>query len=352
MTIAHTKAQIMWQYYQYSDVQGNHSYFVYAPKTCQITTPIPLLIMLHGCRQTAADFATGTAMNLLAEQHGFVVLYPQQAIVSNSNRCWNWFLPAHQRRGRGEPARIVGMIQNMRQQRATRWTIDPARIYVAGFSAGASMAIILGATYPDLFAAIGVHSGLEYQAAKSVMSAFQAMLRGGPDPQQQGRTAYRAMGDFSRVVPTIVFHGTKDTTISPTNGDQVAQQWLQTNSLASSHAVAIDFHYSTSATTGQVSSGYSYIVTTWKTSNGNELQAYWKIGTMGHAWSGGNPAGSYTDPRGPSASIAMYDFFMAHPMESEDRRKIINQKIRQQHHARDATFFLRVQRRTGEQQSG
>jgi poly(hydroxyalkanoate) depolymerase family esterase len=340
MAIVHAQAQIMWQHYQYWDSQGNHPYFVYIPETYQITTPVPLVVMLHGCTQTAADFAIGTSMNLLAEQHGFVVLYPQQTSASNPRRCWNWFLPANQQRGCGEPARIVGMIKNLRQQ-TFRWTIDPARIYVAGLSAGASMAIILGATYPDLFAAIGVHSGLEYQAATSVKSAFEAMRRGGPDPQQQGRTAYIAMGDFSRVVPAVVFHGTNDTTVSPANGDQVAQQWLQTNYLASSDASTIDFNYPTRATAGQISNGYSYVVATWNASNGDEVQTYWKIGSMGHAWSGGNSAGSHTDPQGPSASIAMYNFFMAHPMRRGDRQRIIVQKIRQRH-TRDSPLVLRA----------
>lgn len=340
----------MWQYSQYRDVQGNHPYFVYTPETHQITSPVPLIIMLHGCGQTAVDFATGTSMNLLAEQHGFVVLYPQQASLFNPRRCWNWFLSAHQLRGHGEPARIVGMINNLRQQNMP-WTIDPARIYVAGLSAGASMATILGTTYPGLFAAIGIHSGLEYQAARSVKGAFEAMQRGGPDPHQQGRMAYVAMGDFSRVVPTIVFQGTDDTTVSPANGDQVVKQWLQTNYLASSNTVAIDLHYSTRTVTGQVAHGYSYTVTTWHASNGDEVQAYWEIGSMGHAWSGGNPAGSYTDARGPSASLAMYNFFMAHPMSRRDRQRIIAQKIRQQRHAWEATPFLRPQRRDNGRQS-
>lgn len=340
----------MWQHHQYRDAQGNHPYFVYIPETLQITTPVPLVVMLHGCRQTAADFAADTSMNLLAEQHGFVLLYPQQTRISNPRRCWNWFLTENQQRGCGEPARIVDMIKNLRQQ-ATRWTIDPTRIYVAGLSAGACMANILGTIYPDLFAAIGIHSGLAYQAATSVQSAFQAMQCGGPDPRKQGDTAYMAMGSFSRIVPTIVFHGTNDMTVSPANGDQVTQQWLQTNYLASRNTTAIDFNSPTCSTTGRVSDGHSYVITTWHTSDGNEIQTYWKIRNMGHAWSGGNPAGTYVDPQGPSASVAMYDFFMAHPMRRGDRQRIIVQKIRQQHHARNSTLFIGAQRCIDDQQN-
>jgi poly(hydroxyalkanoate) depolymerase family esterase len=320
----------MWQQFLYTDANGRHSYFVYTPESYQIASPVPLVVMLHGCTQTAADFATGTSMNLLAEQHCFVVLYPQQTSTANQRRCWNWFLPENQQRGSGEPARIVGMINSLRRNTA-RWTIDPARIYVAGLSAGASMAVILGATYPDLFAAIGIHSGLAYQAATNVRSAFQAMRRGGPDPLQQGRAAYVAMGNCSRIVPATVFHGTNDITVAPANGDQVARQWMQTNHLASSHAYTADFNLPARATPGQISNGHSYVVAAWHASNGDEVQSYWKIGGMGHAWSGGDPAGSYTDPRGPNASVAMYNFFMAHPMRRVDRQSIISQRIRQRY---------------------
>jgi len=331
----------MWQQYLYFDGDGSHPYFVYTPTTYRAALPVPLVVMLHGCTQTAEDFATGTSMNLLAEQHGFVVLYPQQTSAFNSNLCWNWFLPAHQQRGYGEPARIVGMIKSLRRNIA-HWKFDPARIYVAGLSAGACMAVILGATYPDLFAAIGVHSGLEYQAAMNVKNAFWAMWRGGPDPQQQGYAAYNAMSDFARVIPTTVFHGTGDMTVSSVNGDQVVQQWMQTNRLASRYAYTAHFEHPTYAMPGQVSNGYSYVVATWAASNGDEVQTYWKIGGMGHGWSGGNPASSYTDPQGPSASEAMFKFFMAHPMKREDRQSIISQRIRRHHTL--ATFF-RLRRR-------
>ena len=200
------------------------------------------------------------------------------------------------------------------------------------------MATILGATYPDLFAAIGVHSGLTYQAATDVRSAFAVMARGGPDPLVQGRAAYMAMGDFSRVVPVVIFQGTGDTTVISTNGDQVAQQWIQTNHLVSNEAYTADFKHPTHITSEQIANGYDYIVATWNASNDDEVQTYWKIGGMGHAWSGGDPAGSHTDPRGPSASVAMYTFFMAHSMRRGDRQKIISQRMRQ-HHTRNSLPF-------------
>ena len=305
----------------YQDTSGDHPYFVYTPPTYHVATAVPLLVMLHGCTQTAADFAGGTRMNQLAEQYGFIVVYPQQTRTSNRTLCWNWFKPSNQIRDRGEPAIIAQMVQAVKQNTA-QWTIDSNRVYVAGASAGAAMAVILGATYADTFAAIGVHSGVEYQAVTNMISGFKVMHRGGPDPVKQGLSAYEAMGNHKRIVPTIVFHGTHDRTVAPVNGDQVVQQWMQTNNLASHGLYVADFKHPTITASGQVPGGHSYTVHTWKDHTGNEVQAYWKIHGMGHAWSGGSSTGSYTDPRGPSASEAMYQFFMNHPMAVVSRSDI------------------------------
>ena len=305
----------MWQQFSYQGAHGNHPYGVYTPERSPVETPAPLLVMLHGCAQTALDFATGTGMNLLAEQYGFVVVYPQQTGLANQNLCWNWFLPANQQRSSGEPATIAGIIEQM-QQNTLLWSIDSNRIYVAGISAGAAMAGILGATYPDVFAAIGMHSGLEYQAANSLGQSVKAMHSGGPAPQKRGSAAYAAMGEHARVVPTIVFHGTADHVVAPLNGDQVVQQWMQTGYLASNKTYIADYQLPSSMITGQMPGGYAYVTATWNAPSREVVQAYWKIDGMGHAWSGGNPAGSYTDPRGPDATKAMYHFFMAHPLKS------------------------------------
>ena len=303
----------MWQEFLYSDVTGSHPYFVYTPENYTVGTPVPLIVMLHGCTQTALDFAAGTRMNQLAEQYNFIVVYPQQTSANNQNLCWNWFLPTNQARGSGEPASIAGIIQTV-QNTTAMWTIDATRIYVTGISAGAAMSVILGAVYPDLFAAIGVHSGLEYSAATSANTAFKAMRRGGPDPLQQGLMAYNAMLDKARIMPTIVFHGTKDQFVAPINGDQTVQQWIQTNTLASQGSYTADFSQPTSFTPGQVPGGRAYTTASWTDVKGEEIQEYWKINGMGHAWSGGNPGSSYTDSLGPDASSAMYTFFMAHPL--------------------------------------
>ncbi|WP_376796427.1 PHB depolymerase family esterase [Thermogemmatispora sp.] len=300
--------------YTYNGPAGSRPYFVYTPANYQVGTPVPLIVMLHGCTQTPQDFAAGTQMNALADQDQFVVVYPQQTSSYNSLSCWNWFLPADQARGSGEPAIIAGIVQAV-EQNTSQWTIDRNRVYVAGFSAGAAMAVILGATYPDVFAAIASASGLEYQAATSQSAATTAMMQGGPNPQQQGQAAYQAMGSAARVVPTIVFQGQSDYTVYPVNGDQVVEQWMTTDHLASNGSYNASFSSPSSSVSGQVAGGHSYTVQSWNDAQGNEIQEYWKINGMGHAWSGGSSSGSYTDPQGPSATNAIYSFFMQHPLK-------------------------------------
>lgn len=299
--------------YTYNGAAGSRPYYVYTPANYQVGSAVPMVVMLHGCTQTPTDFAAGTQMNALADQQQFIVVYPQQTSSYNSLSCWNWFLTADQARGSGEPAIIAGITQTV-EQTTSQWTIDTNRVYVAGMSAGAAMSVIMGATYPDLYAAIGVHSGLEYQAATSQSAASTAQSQGGPSPTQQGQAAYNAMGSVARVVPTIDFQGQSDYTVYPINGDQVIQQWMQTDYLASNGTYNASFSSPATANNGQVPSGYSYTVQTWNNTSGQEIEEYWKINGMGHAWSGGSSSGSYTDSKGPSATNAMYAFFMAHPM--------------------------------------
>lgn len=300
-----------WRLYTYTSLQGSRNYYVYTPANYQPGTVVPLVVMLHGCTQTPQDFATGTQMNVLADQRQFLVVYPQQSVLANASLCWNWFLSINQYRNSGEASIIAGITRTVERD-TTDWTIDTHRVYVAGMSAGAGMSVIMGATYPDLYAAIGVHSGLEYQAATNAYAAVAAQLYGGPDPILCGDAAYSAMGSYARVMPTIVFHGTFDSVVNPINGDLVVQQWMRTDHDASGGSYSASFTYPTSTTNGQVPGGYSYTTRTWNNSSGQEIEEYWTINGMGHAWSGGNSAGSYTDPAGPSATQAMYTFFMNH----------------------------------------
>jgi poly(hydroxyalkanoate) depolymerase family esterase len=312
---AHASSSGTFTQYTYSGSAGSRPYYVYTPANYQVGTAVPLIVMLHGCTQTPTDFAAGTQMNALADQDQFIVVYPEQTSTYNSLECWNWFQTADQARGSGEPAIIAGIVQTV-EQTTSQWTVDTNRVYVAGISAGAAMAVIMGATYPDIFAAMGSESGLEYQAATSETAATTAESQGGPSPTTQGQSAYNAMGSAARVVPTIVFQGQSDYTVYPVNGDQIVEQWMETDHLASGGSYNASFSSPTTTTNGQVagSSGHSYTVQTWNDSNGNEVQEYWKINGMGHAWSGGSSSGSYTDPNGPSATNAMYTFFMNHPM--------------------------------------
>ena len=245
---------------------------------------LPLVVMLHGCTQTPEDFAAGTRMNSLAEAEGFLVAYPAQPPAANPNRCWNWFLPEHQARGRGEPGAIAGMVRDILRDHP----VDPRRVFVAGLSAGGATAAVMGAVYPDLFAAVGVHSGLATGAARDVVSAFAAMRRA-PDT-----------GPVARPVPTIVFHGDSDPTVHRSNAAALVAQIT---------AGAGDL--TVAQTQGQSARGRPWTRVSHVDAAGRTLCEDWCLHGGGHAWSGGDRAGSYTDPDGPDASAEMLRFFLA-----------------------------------------
>jgi poly(hydroxyalkanoate) depolymerase family esterase len=277
---------------------GTRGYKLYIPSGAE-GRDLPLVVMLHGCTQGADDLAAGTRMNELAESGSFFfVVYPEQSTGANGQRCWNWFKADEQRRDRGEPSIIAGIT---RQVAATQ-PVDVRRIHVAGMSAGAAMAVILGATYPDLYATVGVHSGLAYGAAHDLPSAFAAMKGGAPDPAQGKTRAAQAAGavDLTRSVPTIVFHGDRDGTVHPRNGEQVLHQWAGEAGRATVRR-------------GQVPGGRAYTRSVYHAAGGQAVAERWVIHGTGHAWSGGSPRGSYTDPGGPDASAEMVRFFLEHP---------------------------------------
>ncbi len=308
----------MWQQFTYTDTTGSRPYAVYTPMKYQVGEAVPLIVMLHGCTQTAADFAAGTRMNQIADQFNAIVVYPQQTNECNHNCCWNWFQATQHSRTSQEPAHIANIVKTI-QQDSANWTIDADRIYIAGFSAGGAMASIVGACYPDIFAAIGIHSGMPYRAATSLSGSLRAMRQGSTDPQEQGRRAYEAMGSLARPMPTIVLHGSRDYVVAPINSEHATQQWMQTNMLAAQGHYQADFALPTKTMQNKVPGGRNYTIYTWTDSEGHDMQEYWKIDGMRHAWSGGSNAGSYTDTQGPDASLAMYTFFVRHPRPTPEK---------------------------------
>ncbi len=290
--------------------QEGYLYKVCVPNGYTNGVPVPLVVVLHGCSQSYLDIEVETEMTLFAEERGFIVVYPEQPATANASKCWNWFLPEHQSRGAGEPAAIAGIVSAVKSV----YSVDGTQVYVTGMSAGGAMSVILGATYPDLFAAIGASAGLEYKGGTDLPSALLAQANGGPDPDHQGELAYEAMGAQARVVPVIVFHGSMDATVSPTNGHQIISQWAQTNDLASDGIDNDDVDDVADQTVpGQVPNGRSYTRYVYEQGGGSLMEKYIVEG-MTHRWSGGSPNGTYTDPSGPKASAIMLDFFFDHPM--------------------------------------
>ena len=272
----------------FSSEAGRRLYKLYIPSR-HGDEPRPLIVMLHGCTQSADDFAAGTRMNFAAEEHACFVVYPEQPAAANASKCWNWFKRSDQQRGQGEPALIAGITrQVMRDHR-----IDARRIYIAGLSAGGAAAAIMGEAYPDLYAAVGVHSGLACGAARDLPSAFAAMRGNGP---LHASTSRARPGE--RALPTIVFHGDRDTTVHPRNGAEVIAR--------------AGGRLDAAAERQTVSSGHRYTRSIQRDAGGRSVLEQWEIHGAGHAWAGGNPAGSFTDPAGPDASREMLRFFLEH----------------------------------------
>lgn len=265
---------------------GTRSYKLYVPVAAKTSTvPLPLIVMLHGCGQSSKDFARGTGMNTLAEEFGFLVLYPDQARDAHHYRCWNWFRRGDQKRGAGEPALLADMTRRV----INDCNADPAKVYVAGLSAGAATALILATQYPDIFAAVGVHSGLAVGAAHDSSSVPRAMRSGNPGQRHHVQ------------MPTIIFHGDTDKVTNPRNGRYIVIRALEPYG-------SLD----RTEKPGRVDGGREFTRTVHRIGRGRPYVEQWVVHSSGHAWSGGHAAGSFTDPKGPDASREMVRFFLRH----------------------------------------
>ncbi|GAC1541099.1 MAG: hypothetical protein NVS3B16_04180 [Vulcanimicrobiaceae bacterium] len=271
---------------------GSRAYKLYVPKNYH-GQPCPLIVMLHGCTQSPDDFAAGTRMNALADEATFFVAYPEQPASANPLKCWNWFKRQDQQRGRGEPSIVAGLTRQIMQD----YAVDRKRVFIAGMSAGAAAAAVLAAAYPDMYAALGVHSGLACGLAHDESSALAAM-RNGSNGARDCAAGPRPSPD-RRPTPTIVFHGDRDATVHPRNAERFARE---------AATVACD----TRVRTGRRPGGRAYTQTTCTDADGRCVLEQWAIHGAGHAWSGGSAAGSYTDPQGPDASREIVRFFLAH----------------------------------------
>ncbi|HEY3622815.1 MAG TPA: PHB depolymerase family esterase [Roseiarcus sp.] len=271
----------------YRGPAGSLNYRLYVPADHE-RRELALVLMLHGCLQDPEDFALGTRMNDLAEEFGLIVAYPHQPRRANPSGCWNWFDRRHQNRGSGEPAKLAGLAQAL----AKEFDIRRERIFAAGLSAGGAMAEILGAAYPDVFDAVGIHSGLPYKSAGDVPSAFAAMKGTAAfDPAPPAASDRRSR--------KIIFHGLADGTVNPVNGERILDEVERGE---------------TSLTRSDLDwpiEGGRVTRTALKDADGRPVAEQWLVEGGEHAWFGGDPRGSYTQAVGLDASRVMVRFFLA-----------------------------------------
>ena len=291
----------------YTNQAGTRTYKLYIPSG-YIGQEVPLIVMLHGCTQDPNDIAAGTRMNALAEEHIFLVAYPAQAQSVNMNKCWNWFKASDQQRGQGEPSLVAGITRQIMDE----FNVAGGRVYVAGMSAGGAMAAIMAEVYPDLYAAVGVHSGLAPGAAHDMSSAFAAMRQGGPATPRQNVPTATAAGQSARIVPAIVFHGDCDKTVHPRNADHLLEHYCTDKTTDRRDEAGRSTPRGT-VRQGQVPGGHAYTHVIYRDAGGRAIVERWTVHGLGHAWSGGNSSGSYTDPKGPDASAEIVRFFNEHP---------------------------------------
>ncbi|MBA3343276.1 MAG: PHB depolymerase family esterase [Gemmatimonadaceae bacterium] len=304
----------------YDGPEGSRRYKLYVPTRRDGTKGTRLIVMLHGCTQDPDDIARGTRMNELARRDGFLVLYPEQPASAQPLKCWTWYDKSHQQRGKGEPGIIAGMTQRVMRENE----VDPNRVYLAGLSAGAAMGAILGATYPDIYRALALHSGIAYGLATDVSQALGAMRTPGGAADALGSTVTTAMGDRKRVMSVLIVQGTVDASVNQANGPLLAAQWASANGLGTAKAEAVkegkpNKEPKTKQKRNEEKTGlsakvggppaYSVVRSVYSAANGPPMVDLWMIQGLGHAWSGGSKEGTFTDERGPDVSSAIVSFF-------------------------------------------
>ena len=289
--------------FKFSNHSGARSYKLYVPSG--VGSSAPLIVMLHGCTQCADDFAAGTRMNNLADQHGFLVLYPEQPSSANASKCWNWFDKQHQQKDVGEPSIIVGMVNEV----IARYSVDRRRVFVSGMSAGAAMAVILGQVYPDLFAGIGAHSGLPYACASNVPTALAIMRAGrqvGSNLTPKFQEDHFDFRQATQAMRTIVFCGDRDITVAPTNSLQIVEHAKKAFATSATHGAL-----TLVTENGRCADGRSYTRQVYSNAAKVVCIEFWSLEGAAHAWSGGSASGSHTDVKGPDASTQMVQFFLS-----------------------------------------
>jgi poly(hydroxyalkanoate) depolymerase family esterase len=293
-----------------STEQGSRRYKLFIPSSYDGTKALPLVVMLHGCTQDPDDIARGTRLNEVAGQRSVFVAYPEQPATANPRKCWNWYETANQTRDVGEPALIAAITRQVMKD----YKVDDHRVYVAGVSAGAAMAVIVALSYTDLYAAVGSHSGIPYAAASGIGEALAAMQGHGRDAASLASSAKAVMGRQSHAMPAIIFHGGADAVVNSSNSAQLVEQLI-----AAQGRSGDDKTTAVRVEKGTSTDGYHYQRTTQGTGSG--AVEFWQVEELGHAWSGGSTEGTFTDKRGPDATKEMLRFFLEHPRASKTNSK-------------------------------
>ena len=279
-------------------------YWLYLPSGAAARAPLPLVVMLHGCKQTACDIATATRMNALAERKGFAVLYPHQASSADTHRCWHWYKRGMQR-GEGDVALIAQMVAQVQK----RYKLDTTRTYAAGLSAGAAMANILALRHPELIAAVGLHSAPVFGTSDSTLSAYRAMQNGSPNGYDVAAREFLAEQPHFPGMPVMVIHGDRDTVVRRVNAEQLQQQFLLINAAQLTGTEPVRRVYA-GRLTGR-SPRPAHHTDTWYAKR-KPYVVHCKVAGLGHAWSGGDESVDFTERAGPNASLMLWEFFEHH----------------------------------------